>query len=362
MAERKTIHQFTTGFNYGDAVGNQAARIRELLRGWGYRSQIYTQHRDHRLQDPGEDYRRYVPSKDGLIIYHYSIGSALTEFVLQLPDQVVPYYHNVTPSRFLRGYNDRMADELEQGQRELTLFKDAPLALAASEYNRQEMLKQGFRHVEVLPLCIALNSLLVSAESLAGQEVVARYAGGAVNILFVGRLVPNKRQDDLIRAFSAYHHLVNTNSRLILVGSEAHAPGYRLEVQSLAASLDLADHVHMPGAVSREELGGYYQVADLFLCLSEHEGFCIPLVEAMAFNLPVIAYRSTGVPYALGGAGLLVSEKRYDLIAELMELVLQDEALRGRLLAGQRRRLQELTPDQFTNTLKARIQQIVTQT
>jgi glycosyltransferase involved in cell wall biosynthesis len=224
------------------------------------------------------------------------------------------------------------------------------------------MLKQGFRHVEVLPLCIALNSLLVSAESLAGQEVVARYAGGAVNILFVGRLVPNKRQDDLILAFSAYHHLVNTNSRLILVGSEAHAPGYRLEVQSLAASLDLADHVHMPGAVSREELGGYYQVADLFLCLSEHEGFCIPLVEAMAFNLPVIAYRSTGVPYALGGAGLLVSEKRYDLIAELMELVLQDEALRGRLLAGQRRRLQDLTPDQFTNTLKARIQQIVTQT
>jgi glycosyltransferase involved in cell wall biosynthesis len=361
MAEPRAIHQFTTGFSYGDALGNQAAHIRDLLRGWGYRSQIYTQHRDHRLRDPGLDYQRYSGGTDGLIIYHYSIGSPLTEFIVRLPDRVVPYYHNVTPPQFLRGYNDQMADQLEQGRHDLNLFKDAPIALAASEYNRQEMLEMGFRQVEVLPLYIPVDSLLVSAQSPAGKEIVARLNDGTVNLLFVGRLVPNKRQDDLIRAFGAYHHLINRRSRLILVGSDAHAPGYRLELESLAAALDLVDHVHMPGVVSREELGGYYQAADLFLCLSEHEGFCIPLVEAMAFDLPVIAYRSTGVPGALGGSGVLISAKKYDLIAELIDMLVRDQALRSKILEGQHRRLSELAPDLFAEALKKRVQQMTSQ-
>jgi glycosyltransferase involved in cell wall biosynthesis len=353
------IHQIMPGFLYGDALGNQAVRIRALLRSWGYRSQVYAQFRDRRLDDPGEDYRHYASNPEDMVIFHYSIGSPVTRFVRQLPGRVVPYYHNVTPAGFLRGYNEPLADLLEQGRRELALFKDAPFSLAASEHNRQEMLELGFPGVEVLPYFATFDELRASAESPAGQEVVARYDDGAVNLLFVGRLVPNKRQDDLIRAFSAYHHLVNSHSRLLLVGSEANAPGYRLELESMAAALGLAGHVHLPGAVGpREGLGGYYRAADLFLCLSEHEGFCIPLVEAMAFDLPVIAYRSTGVPYAMGGAGVLVDAKRYDLIAELIDLALQDGTVRNRVLAGQRRRLEKLAPDQMAARLRDCLQQM----
>ncbi len=360
MNTNVSIHQIMPGFLYGDALGNQAVHIRELLRSWGYVSQVYAQYRDRRLEDPGKDYRQCPADPDDWVIFHYSIGSPVTKFVTQLPGRVVPYYHNVTPAGFLRGYDEPTADLLEQGRQELALFRDAPFALAASEYNRQEMLALGFRHVEVLPYHITFDSLRASVESPAGQEIVARYDDGAVNLLFVGRLVPNKRQDDLIRAFNAYYHLVNPNSRLILVGSEANAPGYRLELESMAAALGLAEHVHLPGGVGpREGLGSYYQIADLFLCLSEHEGFCIPLVEAMAFDLPVVAYRSTGVPCAMGGAGMMVSGKRYDLIAELIKVVMQDEAIRDRLLVGQRRRLKELAPERFAHTLKNRIQQIV---
>jgi glycosyltransferase involved in cell wall biosynthesis len=344
------IHQIMPGFLYGDALGNQAAHIRELLRGWGYRSQIYAQFRDHRLADPGVDYRRYAGSPDDVVIFHYSIGSPVTEFVRWLPGRVVPYYHNVTPPEFLRGYNEPLADLLDQGRRELILFKNAPFALAASEYNRQEMLAFGFAHVEVLPYFVALHA---SADSPAGRKVVARYDDGAVNLLFVGRLVPNKRQDDLIRAFNAYHHLANPRSRLILIGSDANAPGYRLELETMAACLGLAEYVHLPGPVGhREGLGGYYQASDLFVCLSEHEGFCIPLIEAMAFDLPVIAYRATGVPYAMGAAGLLISQKRYDLLAELIDLVLCKEELRARIVGGQRRRLEELKPDLVARKLQ----------
>ena len=344
------------GFLYGDALGNQAVRIRELLRSWGFRSQVYAQFRDRRLNDPGQDYRHYRGDPSDLIIFHYSIGSPLTEFVRQLPGQVVPYYHNITPAGFLRGYNEPMADLLEQGRRELALFRDAPLALAASEYNRREMLELGYRHVEVLPYFVTFEGLWASAASPAGREIVTRYKDGAVNLLFVGRLAPNKRQDDLIRAFSAFHHLINPRSRLLLVGSEANAPGYLFELQALAAALNLDQHVHLPGAVGlREGLGGYYQAANVFLCLSEHEGFCIPLVEAMAFDLPVIAYRSTGVPYALGGAGVLLDTKRYDLIAELIDLLVRDDIVRRRLLAGQRRRLDDLAPNQVAEKLRATI-------
>jgi L-malate glycosyltransferase len=348
------IHQIMPGFLYGDALGNQAVRIRELLRRWGYHSQIYAQFRDRRLEDPGLDYRRYRDDPDDVFLFHYSIGSPVSEFVLGLSAQVVPYYHNVTPPGFLRGYNEPLADLLEQGQRELALFRNASFALAASEYNRQEMLALGFRHVEVLPYFITFDWLRASAEGPAGGAVVSRYCDRAVNLLFVGRLAPNKRQDDLVRAFKAYHDLINPDSRLLLVGSDANAPGYRLELESMAGALGLADCVLFPGAVGpREGLGGYYQAADIFLCLSEHEGFCIPLLEAMAFDLPVIAYRSTGIPYAMGGAGVLVDVKRYDLLAELIDLLIEDYDLRGHVVAVQRRRLQELAPERVAAVLRS---------
>ena len=136
MTTSVAIHQIMPGFLYGDALGNQAVRIRELLRSWGCRSQVYAQFRDGRLDDSGEDYRRYAGNSDDVVIFHYSIGSPVTEFVRRLPGFVVPYYHNVTPPGFLRGYNEPLADLLEQGRRELVLFRDAPFALAASEYNQ----------------------------------------------------------------------------------------------------------------------------------------------------------------------------------------------------------------------------------
>jgi L-malate glycosyltransferase len=362
------IHQIMPGFLYGDAVGNQAARIRDLLRGWGYHSQVYAQYRDRRLDDPGRDYIRCRPAPDDLVVFHYSIGSPVTEFVRRLPCRVIVYYHNITPAGFLRGYNEPLADLLDQGRRELAWFKDAALALAASEYDRQEMLALGFRHVQVLPYFVTFDALRASADSAAGRQVLARYEGPgsmdrdgcAVNPLFVGRLVPSKRQDDLLRAFSAYHHVINPHSRLLLVGSDSNAPGYRLELEAMATALGLSGSVVLPGAVGlREGLGGYYRAATLFLCLSEHEGFCIPLVEAMAFDVPVIAYRSTGVPYAMGGAGILVGAKRYDLIAELIDLLVRNQAVREQVLAGQRRRLEELSSGHVADILKGYIEQNV---
>ncbi len=351
----RAIHQIMPAFLYGDALGNQAFRIRELLRQWGFKSQVYAHFRDQRLPDPGVEYTRYRGDPNTGLIFHYSIGSPLTEFVRQLPDRVAPYYHNVTPAEFMRGYNLEFANLLDQGRRELVLLQGAPLALAASEYNRQEMLALGFKQVEVLPYFVYFDELLASADSPAGRSVVARYKDGWVNWLFVGRLVPNKRQDDLIRAFNYYYHLVNPHSRLFLIGSDANAPGYRLELELLAQMLGL-EHVHLLGPIGLNEgLGGYYRAASVFVCLSEHEGFCVPLVEAMRFDVPVIAYNATGVPYALGGAGVLVNRKRYDIMGELIDVIVKDVNVRQRIVERQRARLAELSPE----LVAARLQQII---
>jgi glycosyltransferase involved in cell wall biosynthesis len=355
------IHQIMPGFLYGDALGNQAARIREFLRQWGFNSQVYAQFRDRRRSDPGVDYERYRGNSDNVLIFHYSIGSSMTEFVRELPDKVVLYYHNVTPAKFVRAYNPKFASLLEQGREDLRLFTDVPYALAASEYNRQEMLSLGFRRVAVMPYFVYFDELLASADSPAGCEIGARYDDGWVNLVFVGRLVPNKRQDDLIRAFNYYHKLVNPRSRLILVGSDSNTPGYRLELETIVEALDLQQCVHMPGSVGlREGLGGYYRAATVFLCLSEHEGFCIPLLEAMAFDIPVLALRAAGVPYALGEAGILVNRKRYDVIGELIDLLAYDDGLRQRVVARQRQRLEDFAPASTAEVLRRHVEEMMT--
>jgi len=353
------IHQIMPGFLYGDALGNQAARIRELLREWGFESQVYAQHRDQRLKDPGVDYRRYRGDPENILIFHYSIASPVTDFVRQLPDKVVIYYHNVTPPEFLRGYNSELAKLLEKGREELASLKQTPFALAASDYNRQEMLEVGFENVTVLPYFLYFDELLASAESPAGEKIINRYDDDWVNLLFVGRIVPNKRQDDLIRAFNYYHKLVNPKSRLFLVGSDVNAPGYQLELEMMCEALEL-DSVYFTGSVGlREGLGGYYRAATAFVSMSEHEGFCVPLLEAMAFDLPILAFNAAGVPYTLGKSGLMVNRKQYDVIGETLRLIHDDDSLRQRIIENQRKQLGTYTPDRVEQKLKSYLAHLI---
>ena len=352
MKRKPVIHQMAPGFLYGDAIGNQARFIRGQLRQWGYASQVYAQFRDNRLRDPGADYTHYRGGCSEALIFHYSIGSPLTQVALQHPGVVVPYYHNVTPPEFIRNYNPAFATLLEQGRQDLVLFKDAPLALAASEYNRQEMLALGFKRVEVLPYLVLFDELRASAHSPLGREIAGRYNDGWTNILFVGRLVPNKRQDNLIRAFNFYHRLINPRSRLLLIGSDANTPGYRLELQALIEEFDLK-HVELLGPIGpREGLGAYYQTASIFVCLSEHEGCCVPLLEAMAFDVPVLSLHATGVPYTLGESGILLRQKRYDVLAEALHLLVTDVSFRTGVLAAQRRRLADFDVSAITRQLQ----------
>jgi glycosyltransferase involved in cell wall biosynthesis len=280
----------------------------------------------------------------------------LAEFVRNLPDRVIVYYHNVTPPHFMRGYNDFIESTLAEGRDQTPWFKDAPYAWAASDYNREEMLQMGYRAVDIVPYIVTTTRLDQGVQGSKAQTIRTRFGDGAVNWLFVGRIVPNKRQDNLIRAFHYYHTLVNPNSRLIIVGSVSMAPGFKALLDKLVVDLNLSDCVFFEGPVGPEDgLGAYYQIATAFVCLSEHEGFCVPLLEAMHFDTPVVALKATGVPYALGDAGVLVRNLRFDVIAEVVDALHGDPVFRQRVTAKQRERENDFAPERATAQLHAAI-------
>jgi len=214
------------------------------------------------------------------------------------------------------------------------LSKTARVNLADSQFNASELVAAGFENPQVLPLLLDRSNW----KGPVDRRIPRSLDDGFTNILFVGRCAPNKRIEDLIFTLYFSQQCVNRSTRLIHVGSAAGLERYQALLKTKARELKV-EHVVMAGAVRADELRGYYQAADVFLCLSEHEGFCIPLLEAMGHDVPVIAYDAGAVSETLDGSGVLIREKRFEVIAETVERVAADHRLRDGIVRGQRERL-----------------------
>jgi glycosyltransferase involved in cell wall biosynthesis len=248
---------------------------------------------------------------------------------------MVLVYHNITPPRYFVGVHKLLVRLCYHGRRELGAYVHrCDLALGDSEFNRQELEELGFPATGVLPVVPGFAHL-----DGPPNDLVARlFDDEWTNVLFVGRVIPNKRIENVIRSFAAYKSRCNHRSRLLIVGSYGGFERYLTMLQQLAARLGVGD-VHFTGHVSNEELTAYYDVADVFLCASEHEGFCVPLVEAMAADLPILAYSCTAIPDTLGGAGVQFAPKDFEHAAELLGMLAFDDGMRASVIEGQRRRL-----------------------
>jgi glycosyltransferase involved in cell wall biosynthesis len=349
----RAVHQLVSNFDMGDAIGNHVRALRKLLRTWGYASEVYAQYRHMSLLKDAHFYTTYraVSSPDTAVLFHFSIGSEVTSFFAGLPDRRAMVYHNITPPEYFVGVNARVADRCRRGRFELARLRSVTeLALGVSEFNRQELASAGFRRTGVLPI-------LVDWEQYRHPPVGALEDayGRGTNLLAVGRLAPNKRVEDLIKAYYFYRRL-DPDSRLIVVGSAVDTEAYLAGCQKLCAELGLLDHVVFAGSVSQQELCTYYRLASAYLCLSEHEGFCVPLLEAMHFDVPVIAYAAAGVPGTMGEAGLLLQEKDFPAIAELAHRAVHDPALRASVVAGQRARLRAFDAEAIGATLREHLE------
>jgi glycosyltransferase involved in cell wall biosynthesis len=339
------VHQVLAALSFGDAIGNEALAIQKHLRSAGFESDIFAERVHPRMASlarPLWEYRD-VSSRDTVCLFHFSIGSAAGRLAYHSPDRLVCIYHNITPAHFFLGFHPHLAGLCYHGRRELEAFAErTELALGDSEFNRRELVAAGYRRTAVLPIVLDLD-----AYRRTPSPVVRRlYADGRTNLLFVGRVIPNKKVDDVLRVFAVYQRYVEPRSRFLVVGDHRGHERYYDRLQQMVRAFDL-DEVVFTGQVDDDDLVAYYSIADVFLCLSEHEGFCVPLIEAMSFGLPVLAYDAGAVSETLRGGGVLLKEKEPEVVAELIHRVSKDGVLREAVVATQDRAMAQIRSSDF---------------
>ena len=293
--------------------------------------------------------------RDDVLIYHKSTGSDLDMLLDSYKCRKMMIYHNITPPEFLSPYNSEAAALTAYGYEGLShLRHKIEYCLADSAYNKSELLKYGFTcPIDVRPILIPFNDY----EKAPDSEMVSRFSDGKTNILFVGRIAPNKRQEDLIRAFYFYKQLY-PESRLILAGSDRGFENYSARLKAYTKALGLEDVV-FTGHISFAELLACYRTADVFLCMSAHEGFCVPLAEAMYFDIPIIALDTSAVAGTLGGSGFLINDRDPLFVSKVIDRVVSDDELKKQLIAGQRERLEYFAYSSISTLFEIQLRRFV---
>ncbi len=347
------VHQLLSGAGPHDAITTEALAFRSYFTRWGWGG------RDHAARIiPGSD-RSILPlgalhaGPEDILLLHHSARAPRLREVLALPNRKLLLYHNVTPADWLWDQAPLVAVQCAIGREQLpALVRFADVAAADSAFNAAELRALGASRTEVIPLLVDLRRLGSPDGDRQARDRQARQ--NAPTVLFVGRLSPHKREDAVIKAFSLYRRHHAPEARLVLVGDPL-STGYVEYLRGIANEL-------APGAVTIEsglsefELGERYRAADVFLCLSEHEGFCIPLLEAFYFGLPVIARPVGAVPETVGDAGILVDDADLAVVAELVQLVISDDELRRELCERGRERLEAYSAERVAGRLRVAVE------
>lgn len=349
----KAIHQIVAGYTNGDAISNEARTMRAIFRSWGLKSDIFC---DPQSILPALKTECYDVASlagqvdaDDIALLHFSIGSEVNNYLTRLPCRKVLRYDNITPPEFFTPVNAATASKLRLGRQQLkSLSQAASLNIPISSYNADELREHGYSNIRTLPIILDRKSL----DEEPDRKVLKELSSSQTNILFVGRCAPNKRIEDLVKQFYYYRRFYNKNSRLIHVGSFSGTERYLFLIKSLVKDLGLYESVKFMGSIPQSQLNACYRASSLFLSMSEHEGFCIPLIEAMYHQVPVAAFSCTAIPYTMDGAGVLFEPKNYELVAHTMHEVIGNDEVRRGIIAAQNRRLERYFALDFEKELR----------
>ena len=330
------VHQFVPTFEPG-AVGGHILEIRRLCHDLGLESEVFAEH--VRAGLPGRPFRTYRPDDGDVLLYHVAIGSDVADFVAEQAGAVVVDHHNITPAHFYAPWEPAVVHGISWGRQQLAaLAPRADLGIADSAFNEHELTELGYRRTGVVPILLDLSTFQRDTDEATLDRLRARTDGTAW--LFVGRVAPNKAHHDLIKAFAVYRRVYDGDAVLRLVGGSS-SDTYIEALQELAEALDVDDAVELTGSVTDGQLAAHYRAADVFVCLSDHEGFCVPLLEAMHHRLPIVAFAATAVPGTLADAGLCLPSKAPTTVAAAVWRIRSDAALTRQLVAAGERRLED---------------------
>lgn len=330
-----------------DAVGAEALVIERALEAAGWRVETYARHVEPSLAGRTRtlDALPLTGLEGAVALYHLCLTSPAAELFAGLPCPKVIKYHNITPPEFLSPYNIHFAEMCHMAGRELgALAKVVDVAVADSEFNRLDLLEAGYRVTRTIPILFDPARY----EVVPDERMLIRLGERRV-VVFVGRIVPNKAPDDFFRVAAACKESGSPPLLFVLVGRMESVPGYGEELRKLIAELGLGvDDLLVTGPISQEELVALYRRASVFLSLSRHEGFMVPLLESMLFGVPIVALSRAAVPETLGDAGILIDSVEPRRVAALLEGLLEDADLMGDLAARGRERLKRYDVDHWS--------------
>lgn len=345
---------------YGDAVGNDVIAIQKVLMEMGYRSYIYAEQIVRKKPDTMEKLVSELPelSPEDIILYHGSTGTALNEQLPKLGGRKAMIYHNVTPPHFFAPYSQEAKKLTEDGLRGIQGLADTlEYCIADSAFNKQDLRSMGYTcPIDVCPILIPFADY----EKKPNEKLLRQYRGdGVTNLLFVGRIAPNKCHQDILRAFCCYQKCYNPKSRLVFVGAWDGMDSYYKRLVAYAGMLGIAEHVIFTGHIKFDEILAWYHLADAFVCMSEHEGFCVPLAEAMYFDVPIVAYDSTAIPDTLGGSGVLLESKAPDKAAYEIHRLISEPEHRKAVVKGQQKRLADFSHEAVKAILVKQLKEFI---
>jgi len=335
---RSAFNQLLPAFHLRDAIGDEARFLSQLAKSLGYRSHIFCLEADAGAMSdvtPLADFAA-CDGPDAINLLHYALPSPLSDMLRGSRGHKILLYHNITPPHWFASESRELVHIARAGRAQLVSLAGAvDLALADSEYNRMELEQMGFAPSGVLPIAVDWRRY----EASSNPVLLKMFADDFTNILFVGRVTPNKRHEHVIRVYGCYKRFVRERSRLFLVGKWSGFPKYYTRLRQMVDRAKLGD-VYFTGAVTQQELVTFYRLADVFLSMSEHEGFCVPLLEAMHFGVPVLARAAAAVPGTLAGSGVLISPVATPLeIAWVAHELVMNQPLRSKIIDGQREAL-----------------------
>ena len=330
------IIQLVDGYSKGDGVGNAITAIDSLLRVKGFETEICDRTLDLTdLDNPDFE-------GENLVLYHVAVS--VDPLVTYLRCKKILVFHNITGPEFLIGPGlQGIRRNCSAGLYDIRgLAKYFDSAIVASDYSKRTLVESGWTEdkIYIVPYMIRFDKLAQDYD----KQVVERYSDDCINILFTGRIMPNKKQEDIIYSFAKYKNSYNKNSRLFLVGGVANK-AYFEALKNLVKELHLENDVILTGKAPFSQYIAYYKLADVFLCMSAHEGFCIPLVEALYYNVPIIAINSTAVPDTLGGSGVLLDDRDPNVVGKEIDRLVSDADYRKKVLDTEKARLSELRPE-----------------
>jgi len=327
------IHQYSPSVSLGDGVSNSIFFIQKLLRHQGYHSEIYAVHFPDSLTGLIKPANKYQCNDKQIILYHFAMGHDYADWIENNSDKKILIYHNITPANFFTPDSNNYiyslkGREMLQHWSEISLFDGA---IGVSDYNSQELLDLAYQNVKTIPLLVDIEKIYQQS----WDKAIVTQNQDCFTLLFVGRLSENKCQHHLLEILNRLIYMIPGPVELLIIGSTT-SPDYKNKLQQLIDDLNLDGYVKIIGKVTNGQLYGYYHSADIFISMSEHEGFGMPLIEAMLFDIPVLAFESGSIANTMGTGGIIFEKKDYEAIAACISLINKNPAFRRQIIASQR--------------------------